>query len=66
MSYKIEEIEGIGPATAEKLSKVDIQTTDDLIKLCAEKSGRSDTAEKTGCSTAQLLKWTNMADLMRI
>lgn len=66
MSYKIEEIEGIGPAYAEKLSAADVKTTDDLLKLCCDAKGRKSTAEKTGVSAGQLLKWANMADLMRI
>jgi predicted flap endonuclease-1-like 5' DNA nuclease len=66
MSYKIEEIEGIGPAFAEKLAAADIKTTDDLLKLCCDASGRKSTAEKTAVSEKQLLKWANMADLMRI
>ncbi|MDH3887590.1 MAG: DUF4332 domain-containing protein [Gammaproteobacteria bacterium] len=66
MSYKIEEIEGIGPAYAEKLSAADVRTTDDLLKLCCDARGRKSTSEKTGVSEAQLLKWANMADLMRI
>ena len=66
MSYKIEEIEGIGPAYAEKLSAADVKTTDDLLKLCCDARGRKSTSEKTAVSEAQLLKWANMADLMRI
>ena len=66
MGYKIEEIEGIGPAYGEKLASADISTTDDLLKLCCDAKGRKATAEKTGLNTGQLLKWTNMADLMRI
>lgn len=66
MAYGIEEIEGIGPAYAEKLSAAEIKTTDDLLKLCGSKAGRSATAEKTGCSEGQLLKWSNLADLMRV
>ena len=66
MTYKIDDIEGIGPAMKEKLAKVEIQTTDDLLKLCADKKGRASTAESTGCSEKQLLKWANMADLMRV
>ena len=66
MAYKIEEIEGIGPAFAEKLSGAGIATTDDLLKQCCDKGGRSQTAEKAGVSESQLLKWANMADLMRI
>ena len=66
MSYKNEEIEGIGPAYAENLSAADVKTTDDLLKLCCDARGRKSTAEKTGVSAGQLLKWANMADLMRI
>jgi predicted flap endonuclease-1-like 5' DNA nuclease len=66
MSYKIEEIEGIGPAYAEKLSAADVKTTDGLLKLCCDAKGRKSTSEKTGVSEGQLLKWANMADLMRI
>ena len=66
MGYKIEEIEGIGPAYGEKLAAASISTTDDLLKLCCDARGRKATAEKTGVSEGQLLKWANMADLMRI
>ncbi|MGB5177562.1 MAG: DUF4332 domain-containing protein [Gammaproteobacteria bacterium] len=66
MGYKIEEIEGIGPANAKKLAAADISTTDGLLKLCCDARGRKATAEKTGVGEGQLLKWANMADLMRI
>jgi len=66
MSYKIEEIEGIGPAFAEKLAKADISNTKKLLELCCDKKGRKSVAETTGVSESQLLKWANMADLMRI
>ena len=66
MGYKIEEIEGIGPANAKKLAAADISTTEGLLKLCCNAKGRKGTAEKTGVSEGQLLKWANMADLMRI
>ena len=66
MGYKIEEIEGIGPANAKKLAAADISNTAGLLKLCCNAKGRKATAEKTGVSEGQLLKWANMADLMRI
>ncbi|MEZ4387751.1 MAG: DUF4332 domain-containing protein [Candidatus Krumholzibacteriia bacterium] len=66
MSYKITEIEGIGPAYAEKLAAAEIATTDDLLTRCATPAGRKAVAETTGMSTAVLLKWANRADLMRI
>ena len=36
MSYKIEDIEGIGPAYAKKLSAASIATTDDLLDEAGE------------------------------
>ncbi len=66
MSYKIEDIEGIGPSYKEKLSTAGITTTDDLLEHCAAPAGRKGTAEKTGVSEKMLLEWTNMADLMRV
>ena len=48
MAYKIEEIEGIGPAYKEKLTTVKIATTDDLLEMCCNPEGRKAVAEKTG------------------
>ncbi len=66
MGYKIDQIEGIGPASAEKLGTAGIKSTDDLLKMCCDAKGRKSTSEKTGLGERQLLKWANMADLMRI
>ncbi len=66
MSYKIDEIEGIGPSYGEKLTGAGIETTDDLLELCATPQGRKAIAEKTGLSEKHILGWTNMADLMRV
>ncbi|GAB4394144.1 MAG: DUF4332 domain-containing protein [Kiloniellaceae bacterium] len=66
MAYAIDEIEGIGPSYAEKLGGAGIRSTDDLLSHCGSAKGRKDVAEKTGLSEKQLLKWANMADLMRI
>jgi predicted flap endonuclease-1-like 5' DNA nuclease len=66
MSYKISEIEGIGPARASTLAEAGITTTDHLLDHCASAKGRAAVAATTQFSTGQLLKWANMADLMRI
>ncbi len=66
MAYKIDEIEGIGAKYAERLQGAGIKTTDDLLKACGSRKGRDAMAEQTGFSASQLLKWANMADLMRI
>lgn len=66
MTYEIQEIEGIGPAYGEKLIQVGIKTTNDLLEQCCNAKGREYIASRSGLSTDQLLKWANMADLMRI
>jgi len=66
MSYKIQDIEGIGPSYAQKLAVAKVRTTNDLLKYCCDAKGRMSVGAKTGVGEAQLLKWANMADLMRI
>jgi len=66
MTYKIEDIEGIGPAYATKLSAAGITTTEDLLGKCCTPEGRKTVAAKTGVGESTILTWTNMADLMRI
>ena len=41
-------------------------TTADLLKLCRDAKDRKATAEKTGLSQCELLKWANVAGPMRI
>jgi predicted flap endonuclease-1-like 5' DNA nuclease len=62
----IETIEGIGPAYAAKLKAVGILTTAELLQMGASRKGREELVEKTGVSAKLILKWVNMADLMRI
>ncbi len=66
MSYKIDQIEGIGATYADKLIAAGIKTTDDLLDKCEEPKGRKEVAEQTGISPKLILKWTNHADLFRI
>ncbi|MDF1700055.1 MAG: DUF4332 domain-containing protein [Planctomycetota bacterium] len=66
MTYPIEDIEGIGPAYGEKLKAAGINSTEDLLNACCARPGRKSAAETTGVSETLLLKWTNMADMMRI
>jgi predicted flap endonuclease-1-like 5' DNA nuclease len=62
----IAEVEGIGPAYAEKLAAVGIKTTDALLSEGATKKGREAIAEKSGISEKHILEWVNHCDLMRI
>ncbi|MCR4964325.1 MAG: DUF4332 domain-containing protein [Bacteroidales bacterium] len=66
MGYKIDQIEGIGGAYAEKLNQAGINTTEELLAKCAKPAGRNALAEATGISSKLILKWTNHADLFRI
>lgn len=66
MAYPIEQIEGIGPSYAERLTAADIKTTDDLLARCSGASGRYEVSTRTGVTESQLLRWVNLADLMRI
>ncbi len=63
---KIEEVEGIGPAYAEKLAGIGIQTTDDLLDRGAMAAGRAAIEESTGIAHSLVLEWVNHVDLMRI
>lgn len=66
MGYKIENVEGIGPAMKEKLAKAGITRTNHLLDKCAGAKGRKEVAASTGLKEEQLLKWANLADLMRV
>ena len=63
---KLTDIEGIGPAIAEKLSSAGITSVDGLLKACGSAKGRKEVAAKTGLDEKDLLEWTNHADLFRI
>jgi predicted flap endonuclease-1-like 5' DNA nuclease len=66
MNYKIDDIEGIGPAYAKKLAAADIKTTQDLLDKCGARKGRKAIAKLADISEKLLLTWTNMADMVRI
>ena len=63
---RIEEIEGVGPTHAAKLSSAGVVTTEHLLERGGSASGRNALAEQTGQSHAQILEWVNHVDLMRI
>jgi predicted flap endonuclease-1-like 5' DNA nuclease len=62
MTYKIIDIQGIGPEFTEKLKAAGIHTTDDLLKHTGFKA----LSEKTGISEKLFDKWSKMAGLMRV
>ena len=63
---RVEEIEGIGPAYAATLAQAGIHTSEDLLEAGATPAGRDQLVQSTGLSHVNLLRWINMADLMRV
>jgi predicted flap endonuclease-1-like 5' DNA nuclease len=51
---------------ATKLRKARVRTTESLLQQASTRSGRADLSERTGIPTADLLRWAQQADLMRI
>ncbi|WP_029555033.1 DUF4332 domain-containing protein [Xanthobacter sp. 91] len=66
MSYPIIEIEGVGAVFAEKLKAAGITTTEGLLERAKSPKLRKELAAATGIDESRVLKWANMADLMRI
>ncbi len=63
---KIIDIEGIGPAYAQKLATAGVKTTNKLLQTAADAAGRKDLAKQADVTTKQVLEWVNRADLMRV
>jgi predicted flap endonuclease-1-like 5' DNA nuclease len=62
----IVDIEGIGPATAEKLRAAGVRSTQALLERGGTAKGRKDLAAAIGIDPSQLLEWVNHADLYRV
>ncbi len=65
-SPRVEHVEGIGPASGEKLAAIGIRTTDDLLAAGAKPNDRERIAEQTGISSKLILAWVDKVDLMRV
>ncbi len=63
---KIEDVEGIGAATGDKLRAAGITDTDGLLDAARGPTDRKALAAATGLTDAQVLKFANMVDLYRI
>jgi predicted flap endonuclease-1-like 5' DNA nuclease len=66
MIATLEDIEGVGPAYAEKLGAAGIKTTAALLDQGATKAGRDALSTASGIGDGLLLKWVNHLDLARI
>lgn len=65
-SYPIAEIRAIGPFYAAKLKASGIRSTAKLLDRGKSAKGRKQLAEAAGIPPENILKWVNMADLMRV
>jgi predicted flap endonuclease-1-like 5' DNA nuclease len=63
---RIVDIEGIGPAFAEKLKDAGVRSTTTLLKRGGNPKGRRELAYAINIEESKLLKWVNHADLFRI
>ena len=63
---KLEDVEGIGPTEAEKLTLAGIGTGDALLEQGATGGGRAAVSKATGIDQDKILEWVNHLDLMRI
>ena len=66
MDYKIIDIQGIGPAYAEKLKAAGINKVSQLLEKGKTAKGRKALEEETGIRHDLILTWVNHADLFRI
>ncbi len=60
------EIEGIGPAYADKLRAAGVASIDALLEKGATPEGRAALAEETGIDAVRVVRWVNHADLIRV
>jgi predicted flap endonuclease-1-like 5' DNA nuclease len=62
----IADIEGVGPAFAQKLKEAGVGTVEALLREGGSPQGRQRLAAQTGIRADLLLRWVNHADLFRI
>ncbi len=62
----IERIEGIGPVFGQKLRQAGLAWVKTLLAEGGSAAGRKAIVEATGLNSADILKWVNAADLLRI
>ena len=65
-SYRLIDLEGIGPANSRKMDEAKIKTVRGLLQKGGTPKGRKELAQSTGISESVILKWVNFADLFRI
>lgn len=66
MDYKIIDIQGIGPAYAEKLKAAGVNKVSELLEKGKTAKGRKELEDETGIRHDLILTWVNHADLFRV
>lgn len=66
MNYNIVDIEGVGPEYARKLSEAGVRKTDDLLARATDPASWQQLVNQTGIGEGLLVRWCQMADLMRL
>jgi predicted flap endonuclease-1-like 5' DNA nuclease len=62
----VSDIEGIGPAYAERLADEEVRTTNELLERGRTEKGSKELASATGAKPVQVKRWVAMADLLRV
>lgn len=62
----IADIEGIGPAYAEKLREAGVRSIESLLQKGGNPKGRKELAYVVNIEESKILKWVNHADLFRV
>ncbi len=63
---RINEIRSLSHREATRLRKAGVRTTEALLRRGATRLGRSELSDETDIPSADLLRWVNVADIMRI
>jgi predicted flap endonuclease-1-like 5' DNA nuclease len=63
---KLEEIEGVGAAYAEKLRDAGVGSVEALLEAGKDRAGRKRLVEETGLAADLIMRWVNHADLFRL
>lgn len=66
MTYKVIDIQGVGPVFAQRLESAGVKTTAELLTSGGTKAGRKALAETSGIDESKILTWVNHSDLHRI
>lgn len=66
MTYSILKLEGVGPELVKKLRATGVRTTTTLLERAKDPRGRKALAAASGLTETAILRFANMADLMRV